>query len=138
MEEDQQISKMLYFMGGKANDILNTFKLSGEEKKSLTHVQQKFNNHYVTRKTKLYIRARFNTRVQREGESADEFITDLQTMAKKCLFNTMTDELTIDRLIVGMADKTLSLQLQNQEIEPTLEEVIDKVKHAEVANQQSP
>ncbi|KAK3931503.1 Urease accessory protein UreD [Frankliniella fusca] len=105
MEEDQQVSKMLYYMGGKANDILNTFKLTEEEKKSLSQVQRKFNSHYVTKKTKLYIRARFNTREQKEGESADEFITDLQTLGKKCEFNTMTDELIRDRLVVGIHRK---------------------------------
>ncbi|KAK3926605.1 dTTP/UTP pyrophosphatase [Frankliniella fusca] len=132
MGEEQEVNKMLYFMGGKANDILATFKLTEEDKKVYLKVKERFDSHCIAKKTKMYMRGRFNIREQKEGESVDQYITELHTLGKKCEYGAMTDELVRDRLIVGISNKTLSLQLQNMEKELTLEEVIDRVSHAEV------
>ena len=44
----------------------------------------------------FFKRARFNMRVQQEGESVDSFITDLYTLAEFCEFGELHDELIRD------------------------------------------
>ena len=56
--------------------------------------------------------ARFNLRVQTGGESADNFLTDLYTLAEFCNFSDLRDELIRDRIVVGIRDKVLSERLQ--------------------------
>ena len=57
-------------------------------------------------------RAKFGMRVQREGEPVDNFITDLFCFAEHCNFGTLTDELILDRIVVGIRVKALSKKLQ--------------------------
>ena len=45
----------------------------------------------------LFVRAKFNSRIQKEGESADSFITSLYGLAEHCGFGTLHDELIRDR-----------------------------------------
>ena len=126
-----QIDHLLYIMGGKSNDILASFRLSEEEQTNYELVKQRFNNHFVARKTKLYERMRFNTRTQQQGESIDQFITDLHTIGKKCEYGPLLEEFVRDRIIAGMLNRNLSTQLQNLESEPTLEQVVSRVRHSE-------
>ena len=56
-------------------------------------------------------RAKFNRR-DREGESAEEYITELYALSETCKFKDRRDEMLLDRLIVGIQDKGLSEKLQ--------------------------
>ena len=69
-------------MGGKANDILATFKLSEEDRKIYQKLKEKFDNRHIAKKTKMYMRGRFHIREQKEGESVDQYITKLHTLGK--------------------------------------------------------
>lgn len=134
MPDEVQVKTLLYTMGSKANDILQAFKLTNEQQKTYVTVKEKFDAYYVAKKTKTYARAVFNQRVQKERESADDFITDLHTLAKKCEYGTLEDELIRDRIIAGMRDSELSKAIQNMETEPSLETVINRVKHSEIVD----
>ena len=137
LPEDRQVQNLLYIMGEQANPIYASFKLSDTDKQNYQIVKDRFDAHFVAKKTKMYERARFNTRVQQPDESADKFITDLYTIAAKCEYGALADELIRDRIIAGMTNRALSNQLQNMESEPNVETVVNRVKHAEmVANQQ--
>lgn len=64
-------------------------------------------------------------RVQRVGESVDNFITDLFSLAEHCGFGNLHDELIRDRIVVGLSDKGLSEKLQ-LEAEMTLEKAMKR------------
>ena len=59
----------------------------------------------------IYERFRFNQKAQREGESFDQFLTDLKELANTCQFGQMHDELLRDKIVVGVRDDTLRKQL---------------------------
>ena len=73
--------------------------------------------------------------MQKEGESADNFITDLYTLAEHCQFGALHDELIRDRIVVGLRDKALSEKLQ-LESSLTLEEAINQARQKELIHQQ--
>jgi len=124
-------------MGGKANAIMASFRLSAEEAVTYQTVKARFDRHFVAHKTKLYSRTLFNKRVQRADEPVGEFITDLHQIADKCEFGELYDELVRDRIIAGLRNHHLSNQLQNLDTEPSLEVVINRARIAETvaANQ---
>ncbi|KAI5643821.1 hypothetical protein NE865_04217 [Phthorimaea operculella] len=119
-------------MGSKANDIISSLKLTKDEMNSYDTVKAKFESYYITKKTKMYARAQFNQRIQKEDETADDFITDLHKLGKKCEYGSLEDELVRDRIVAGMKNHELSKQIQNKQEEPTLQNVINRVRHAEV------
>ncbi len=57
-------------------------------------------------------RAKFNRRFQKEGGSADEYITALYNLVETCNYRLLKDEMIRDRLVVGIRDSTLSEKLQ--------------------------
>jgi len=85
----------------------------------------------------MYERCKFNSRIQGPEESVDSFITDLHTIARKCEYGAIQDELVRDRIVCGIKNKTLSVQIHNMESEPSLDTVTNRVRHSELvaANQ---
>ena len=78
----------------------------------------------------VYHRAKFNKRVQNEGEPIKQFITDLHTLVKPCNYGTLEDEMIRDRIIVGMINQSLSEALQ-LDADITLAKVIERSTMAE-------
>ena len=134
LQPTAQVNHFLYVMGEKANSIMSSFNLSEEDSKDYATVKKRFDDFFVAKKTKRYERMRFNTRVQAKGEPVDTFITDLHTIGKKCEFGSqeILEDLVIDRIIAGMLDRKVSTTLQNLDSEPTLEQVVNRVRQAEV------
>ena len=109
--QQSQISTLVYSMGDKAEDLLRSFKLTEEQAKKYDTVKSNFESHFVKTRNVIFERARFNNRKQ-EGESADDFITDLFSLAEHCGYGTLHDEMVRDRIVVGIHDKGLSERMQ--------------------------
>jgi len=129
--EQAQVNHLLYTMGDKANHLLTSFRLTAEEEVSYATVTERFNNHFIAKKTKLYSRTLFNKREQKPDEPIDDFITDLHKISAKCEYGPLQEEFIRDRIIAGMRNKQLSQQLQNMESEPTLDQVTNRARLAE-------
>ena len=56
----------------------------------MTTVKAKFENHFVKRRNTIYERAKFNCRKQEDGETVDEFVTDLYRLAEHCEYESST------------------------------------------------
>lgn len=63
----------------------------------------------------VYERAKFNNRNQKDGKKAQGCVSCLVGMAKKLRYGVLTDELVLDRLVIGIRDKRLSENLQMDE-----------------------
>ena len=106
--EEAQVNTLIYSMGDEADDILAALKLTTDERKSYKTVKEKLDNHFVIKRNVIYERAKFNMRMQRNGEPVDNFITDLFSLAEHCGFGDLHDELIRDRIVVGLSDRSLS------------------------------
>ena len=96
----------------------------------------KFDEYFKVCKNIIYERAKFNTRDQREGETADEYITALYELIETCEYGTLNKKILRDRLVVGIRDKRMSEKLQ-LEADLTLESAKKSIHQKEAVRQQS-
>lgn len=131
----EQVNALIYFMGDKADDILLSLNLREAQMADYNAVIQAFETHFVVRRNIVYERATFHRRYQKEGESVEEFITDLHKLAKFCNFGALHDEMIRDRIVVGLRDHKLSERMQ---LDPdlTLEKATNMARQSEVVKDQ--
>ena len=110
--EESQGNTMLYSMGEKFDDILQSFCLSEEELKKYEMVVAKFQKHFISRRNVIFERAKFNSQKQEEGENVDLFITALYGPAERYGFGSLHNELIHDRIVVGIRDIALCRWIQ--------------------------
>jgi len=108
----KQVNTLLYCVGEEAEAVLTSTNVTEEERKVYDTVVEKFDAFFRVRRNVIFERARFNRRSQLAGESAEQFIMELYTLAKNCNYGDMTDEMIRDWLVVGIQDTALSQQLQ--------------------------
>ncbi|UYV84520.1 K02A2.6-like, partial [Cordylochernes scorpioides] len=89
----------------------------------------------ISEKNVIYERALFNSRMYEEGETIDEFITSLYSLAESCEYATLHDEMIRDRIVVGVRDKKNSERLQLDE-SLTLEKALKTVRQFEAVRKQ--
>ena len=133
--EATQVDYLIYCMGDKAEDLLDTFNLSAEELLLFDTVKESFNRYFSSTTSTVYERAKFNRRVQEQGESIDSFVTDLKILAKNCEFAQLHDSLIRDRIIIGCSDPKLSETLQMIS-DLTLEGAVMRARQNENVNKQ--
>lgn len=61
-------------MGDEGDDILRLYHLVEADAKKYKMVKERFDGHFVKKRNITYGRARFNQRIQEEGEPVDMFI----------------------------------------------------------------
>ena len=110
--EVNQVNTLVYSMGAKADDIFQSFNLGEEQAKVYNTVKDKFDSHFVKRRNVIFERVKFNRRVQQEGESVDDFIIGLYSLAEHCDYGQLHDQMVRDRIVVGIRDSQLSEKLQ--------------------------
>ena len=98
-------------MGAKADDIFQSFNLSEEQAKVYNIVKDKFDSHFVKRRNVIFKRAKFNTRVQQDGEPVDDFVINLYSLAEHCDYGQLHDQMVRDRIVIGIRDSQLSEKL---------------------------
>ena len=129
-DEVSQVHTLIYSMGDEAEDILSSFCLTEEQRKSYRTVMDRFETHFVKRKNIIFERAKFNRRKQGENEPVDEFIMDLYRLAEHCQYEALHDELIRDRIVVGLHDSALSEKLQ-MDAKLTLDKAVTAARQAE-------
>ena len=135
--QQSQIDTLIYSMGDKADDILQSFNLFEDDLKSYKTVKDRFDTHFIQRRNTIFERAKFNCRKQEAGESVDDFITDLHCLARYCNYGNLHEEMIRDRIVVGIYDNKLSQRMQ---LEPdlTLKKAIELARQNESVKKQQP
>ena len=101
----RQVNAFIYSMGDVAGNILQSFSITEANRKKYDPVKTKSEGHFIIKCNVIFERAKFNMRVQKEGEPVDNFITDLYALAEHCNFGTLHDELICDRIVLDIRDK---------------------------------
>ena len=136
-DDEMQVNTLIYAMGDQADDILRSFELSEEDRKNYRVVKSKFDSYFVQRRNVIFERAKFNRRIQEEGESVDTFITALYSLAEHCGYGELHDEMIRDRIMVEIRNSALSEKLQ-LDSKLTLDIAIAQVRQREAVKQQQP
>lgn len=136
-EENQarQVSTLLYCLGENAEETLASTTIEEAHRDDYEKVMEAFDAFYQVRKNVIFERACFNGRVQREGESVEQFITSLYSLAENCAYGELANEMIRDRIVVGIRDKALSERLQ-LDSELTLDSAKRKVRQREAIHEQ--
>ena len=108
----KQVSTLLYCLGEQAETVLASTNITEEQWKVYDTVIGKFDSFFKVTRNVIFERARFNRRVQLEGESAEQFIVELYNLVEFCNYGELASEMIRDRLVVGIRDRHLSERLQ--------------------------
>ena len=133
--DDRQVSTLLYCMGENAEDILASTNISDDDRKKYASVVRQFDDFFKVRKNVIFERARFNRRCQAAGETAEQFITSLYTLAESCDYGDLKDQMIRDRIVVGIRDQSQSERLQ-MDADLTLEKAKTLVRQREAVHEQ--
>ena len=145
---DIQVSSLIYAMGRQAENIFKSFIFESREpsdidpapadpKDDFDIVLEKFEQYFVPKRNTIHERALFYQRSQQPGESVEAFVRSLHELAAHCRFEEKESEHVRDRLISGMLDKDMSLKLQLEQDNLTLEKAVDSARHCELVKSQN-
>ena len=110
--DDRQISTVLYCMGEEAEDILTSTNIAEADQRKYSAVIKQYHDFFQVRKNVIFERARFNRCCQAVGESVEQFITSLYTLAENCDYSDLKDQMIHDCIVVGICDQAQSERLQ--------------------------
>lgn len=96
----------------KGREIYSTWNLSEEDRKSLKVHLDKFQAYVKPNTNLIYNRYKFHSRFQTEGESLDQFVTDLKLLFKECNYQE-ADNMVRDRLDTGIQNTKIREKLVN-------------------------
>ena len=103
-----QTSLFLHSIGPEALDVYNTFVFGTEESKDkLEDVTKKFEEYFIPKRNVTYERHCFFMRNQLQGETIDQYVTELRTLEKTCEFGVISESLVKDRLVCGVLESRL-------------------------------
>lgn len=110
--KEVQAATFLMVIGEDARRTYNTFVFNeGEDKSDIEVLKQKFESFYKPSLNLAYHEFRFGSRDQKEGESFNEWLTELRILAKSCEFAEMEERMLRSRIILGIKDKKLQEKL---------------------------
>ena len=94
----KQVSTLLYCLGEQAETVLASTNITEEQRKVYDTVIGKFDSFFKVTRNVIFERARFNRRVQLEGESSEQFIVELYNLVEFCNYGELASEMIRDRL----------------------------------------
>ena len=107
-----QVAILLNVAGPEAQEIFDTFTFGeGEDQGDLDTVLRKFEEYCNPRKNTVFERHQFWSRDQQEGETIDQWLTDLRTRASVCEFGDQKDLLIRDKIVFGIQDDRVKERL---------------------------
>lgn len=96
---------LLIFLGHEGLGIYEKFTWipAGDENK-IAPVLAKSDAHFQPRKSKTFELYKFLTRQQREGESRESFLLELQSLIATCEYDTQRDSILRDQIVIDVED----------------------------------
>ena len=105
-------SILLHCIGEKGREIYSCFTFeSNDDKMKFSKILGKFDEHCNPRKNLTFLRYKFFHYRQEEGESFDDFVTQLKKLSADCEFGEFKDSLIRDVIIIGVSDNRLCERL---------------------------
>lgn len=143
--EEDKCSYFLICIGEKAREVYHTFDLPPETTtneegettwtRTIQELRTAFQNYCNPRKNITFERHKFNTRNQEQGETIDQYATELRKLASTCEFKDLRDGLIRDRMICGINNQTIRERLL-RESDLTLEKALNICRASEHSKQQ--
>ena len=84
--EADKCAAFLYLIGRKGREIYNTWTIPESANDKVDVLFGRFSTYFKPKENVILERYRFNAKIQEEGESLDEFVTELTKLAKLCKY----------------------------------------------------
>lgn len=145
--EDVKIAILLTTIGDEGIEIYNTFQFKEKDEKGvkielkLDDVMEKFENYTSPLKNITFETFKFQQINQKEGQTFDNFLTELKTQAALCEFNCSScklsyeDRMVKDNITLKLKDKSIQQRLL-KEPKLKLEEIVEFCRISEVGRNQ--
>ena len=102
-EDKVKSSIFLHCIGHKGREIYNTFIFEPKEHSMIfTKIIEKFDEYCIPCKNITFLRHKFFTHRQVEGQPFDEFVTSLRKLSADCGFGDLNSSLIRDIIVVGV------------------------------------
>lgn len=134
-DESKKIAVFLNIIGDDGLELFNSFTLSDTESQSLTAIKLKFEEYCSPKKNIIFERFKFNSIVQKEGQSFDNFLTELHKGVKTTEYKDQ-EEMVRDRIVMGVYNKTTQERLL-RESSLSLTKAIDFCRAVEISKEQA-
>ena len=131
----KQVCTLLSCLGEEADSVLTSTNATEDDRKDYDKVLKLFDDFFQVRRNIIFERARFNRRNQLPGESSEQYIMSLYTLAANCNYGAFEHEMIRDRLVVGIRDTAHSERLQ-LDAELTLEKAKKAIRQREAVQEQ--
>ncbi|XP_059044987.1 uncharacterized protein K02A2.6-like [Achroia grisella] len=109
LDDEGQIALFLHTIGDEVIQIYNTFDLTSSTK--FDDLIKKFDNYFIPQKNESMNRHIFFSRVMKEDECIDDYVTELRILSNDCNFESLRDSLIRDQIIRGIREKSLRERL---------------------------
>lgn len=131
-----QCAQLLHYIGDKGFKIYTTFTFTAEEKDKIAILIEKFETHFMPKKNLPYERYKFFSYRQQQGQTIEQFITELKQRAIKCKLGELQDSLIKTMIICGVNNSTIREQLLQKD-ELTLDKAIEQCMIIEMSKVRS-
>ncbi|XP_068734803.1 uncharacterized protein [Montipora capricornis] len=133
-EEKIQVATLLHVLGKECVEIFSNFVWTSEgDRDKIAAVEEKFNSHCAPLTSRHFNRFLFIKRKQHEGETVDEFCSDLKTLAKNCDLGDKEDSWITSMFVLGLKDPHSKERLMERE--QSLEKTLQAARIAETSKQ---
>jgi hypothetical protein len=96
----------------RGREVYNTFKFDdGENSLDYDLIVKKFEEFCIPKTNETCLRYKFFTMRQNEGQSFDNFLTEIKAAATECNFSTLEDSLVRDMIVIGTSNQKLKERL---------------------------
>lgn len=130
-----QCAVLMHVIGKEGQEVYKTFTFDTDTEGKYEPLIKKFDAVFLPKTNVTYERFLFNTCVQKSGQAFDSFVTELRGLAKTCDYETLSDSLIKDRIIVGIRDKRLQKKLLASD--PGLDDAIEGCRVSEISERQA-
>ena len=135
--DDVKTCRLLSAIGPKAREIYYTFTFEEEDNAmKFDNVIECFDQYFTPKKNVTYMRYKFFSCNQSEGQNIDAYVTELRKRAEHCEFAELKNSLIRDKIVIGICDKKTQERLL-RESELSLEKALQICRAAEEIKMQT-
>lgn len=133
--DEERLAYLLIWVDDKGRDVQQSWKLEGDDEKSLDKHYENFRKHVRPTLNPVFARYKFNNETQ-GTDTIDKFVTRLRLSARDCRFGDKEDELIRDRIVFGTNNAKIREKLINQGENLTLTKAIQIAQNSEYCQKQ--
>lgn len=132
--ETRKSAILLNFIGKEGQDIYFNILKQNQENLKYEELVRKFDEYFEPQHNELVSSFKFNKKVQEDGETWDNFYSEIKRLAKICNFGEMENRMLRDKIVMGIRD----IKVQRRLLESsslTLEQAVAVCRAAEISKE---